>query len=217
MGTLTRTESIRPVGQLEHWGLVQRVAFRFCFLYFGLYCLTTQIVTSFVPLLNVDVPDPSTLWPVRPLISWVAAHLFHITTPLVYTGSGSGDKTFDWVLVFCCLLFAAIATTIWSLLDRKRENNIAMAKWFRLFIRFSLAGQMMVYGMAKAVPLQMPFPYLTRLLEHYGDFSPRVLWSVVGASPAYEMFTAVRTRWVASCSIFPRDNHVRRTDLVWQT
>jgi hypothetical protein len=47
------------------------------------------------------------------------------------------------------------------------------------------------YGMAKLIPLQMPFPYLTRLLiEPFGNFSPMgVLWSSVGASPAYEIFT----------------------------
>src|SRR6202046_5549488 len=42
---------------------------------------------------------------------------------------------------------------------------------------------------AKFVPRQMPFPYLTKLLEPYGNFSPMgVLWSSIGASPAYEIF-----------------------------
>ena len=48
---------------------------------------------------------------------------------------------------------------------------------------------MFLYGLAKAIPLQMPFPFLTRLLEPYGNFSPMaVLWSSVGASPSYEIF-----------------------------
>jgi hypothetical protein len=43
--------------------------------------------------------------------------------------------------------------------------------------------------MAKVIPMQMPFPYLTRLIEPFGNFSPMgVLWSSIGASPAYEMF-----------------------------
>jgi hypothetical protein len=44
--------------------------------------------------------------------------------------------------------------------------------------------------MDKVIPLQMPFPSLTRLIEPYRDFSPMaVLWSSIGASPAYEIFT----------------------------
>ena len=42
---------------------------------------------------------------------------------------------------------------------------------------------MVSYGMVKAIPLQMPSPSLTRLLEPYGNFSPMgVLWASVGAS-----------------------------------
>jgi hypothetical protein len=43
--------------------------------------------------------------------------------------------------------------------------------------------------MDKAVPLQMPFPFLTRLVEPYGNFSPMGnLWAFIGASPPYETF-----------------------------
>src|SRR5260370_37302481 len=48
---------------------------------------------------------------------------------------------------------------------------------------------MLLYGMVKVVPLQMPFPFLTKLVEPFGNFSPMgFLWSSVGASPGYEMF-----------------------------
>jgi hypothetical protein len=39
------------------------------------------------------------------------------------------------------------------------------------------------------IPLQMPFPSLSRLLEHYGDLSPMgVLWASIGAAKGYEIF-----------------------------
>jgi hypothetical protein len=201
--TVTLTE--KPVLQIAHWGLARRVAFRWCFVYFGLYCLLTQVVTSLFPIPKLDIPDPSTLSPVHQVVSWTAAQVFHVTTPLIYTGSGSGDKTFDWVLVFCLLILTAFATAVWSVLDRKRGNYIAMHKWFRLAMRFALAGQMMAYGWAKAVPLQMPFPYLNRLVEHYGDFSPMgVLWSSIGASPGYEIFVGCAEMLGGILLIFPR-------------
>lgn len=189
------------------WSLWTRTAFRFCFVYFTLYCLSNQIITSLfpIPIEGVDIPDPSTLAPVRAVVFWVAAHVFGAKLPLVYTGSGSGDKTFDWVLAFCLLTLAVAATAIWSYLDRRQDGYVALYKWFRLFIRFALASQMFVYGFDKAVPLQMPFPYLTRLLEPFGNFSPMgVLWSSIGASPAYEIFAGCAEILAGILLVIPR-------------
>ena len=59
----------------QPWSPMTRIAFRFCLVYFGLYCLGTQIINSVLAVPKVDVPDWGTLWPVRPLIFWVGAHL----------------------------------------------------------------------------------------------------------------------------------------------
>ena len=200
-----QTEQVQPAVQAPEWRLASRVAFRFCFVYFGLYCLSTQIITSLVPLPNLEIPDPATFWPIRPIVFWTSAHIFGVSKPLVYRESGSGDKIFDWVLLFCMLVVSVVAVGIWSALDRRRPNYVSLHKWFRLFIRFGLAGQMMTYGMVKAVPLQMPFPSLGRLLERYGDLSPMgVLWSSVGASPAYQIFSGCAELLGGVLLIFPR-------------
>jgi hypothetical protein len=190
---------------MKTWSLARRVAFRFCFVYLGLYCFGTQIFGGLFLIPKVDVPDPGSLWPMRQITFWTAAHLFHAKLPLIYKGSGSGDKTFDWVFAFCLLVIAALATAIWSALDRRRENYLTLYKWFRLFIRFALASEMILYGMDKVIPLQMPFPYLTRLLEPFHDFSPMgVLWSSIGASRAYEIFVGCAETLGGILLIFPR-------------
>jgi hypothetical protein len=126
----------------------------------------------------------------RPVVLWTAAHIFHLGQPPAYAETGSGDRMFDWVLTFCLLVVAALAAAVWSAADRRRGNYATLYKWFRLFIRYGLASQMLVYGTLKAVPLQMPFPFLSRLLAPFGNFSPMgVLWSSIGASPPYETFT----------------------------
>jgi len=154
-----------------------------------LFCLTTQILPSLNPLVNVEIADPATLWPIRQIVFWTASHVFGVSHALVYEGSGSGDKTFDWVLAFCVLVAAALVTGIWSAVDSRRANYSKLHAWFRVFLRFALASQMFVYGMSKAVPLQMPYPYLAKLLEPFGQFSPMgILWYSIGASPAYEIF-----------------------------
>ena len=182
------TRQTREQSEVSRWSPAQRIGFRFCLVYFGLFCLTTQILPSLNPLVNVEIADPATLWPIRQIVFWTASHVFGVSHALVYEGSGSGDKTFDWVLAFCVLAAAALVTGIWSAVDRRR-NYSKLHAWFRVFLRFALASQMFVYGMSKAVPLQMPYPYLAKLLEPFGQFSPMgILWYSIGASPAYEIF-----------------------------
>jgi hypothetical protein len=183
-----RTDLSPKQGQGRHWEVLWRIGFRFCFIYFGLYCLLTQIFGGLIPMV-VEIPVFGALPPVRQMVFWTAEHIFRYPQPLVYTGSGSGDKAFDWVQVFCLLVMALAGACLWSVADRRRINYDNLHKWFRVFLRFALAGQMFSYGIDKVIPMQMAFPNLARLLEPYGHFSPMgVLWSSVGASPAYEMF-----------------------------
>jgi len=206
-----QTEPIRPQTQLKipRWNLAVQIAFRFWMVYLGLYCLATQIITSlFSPSEGAVFPDPATLWPLRPIIFWTAAHIFHVTAPLSaywVDNSGSVDDRFGWVMTFCLLVIAIAATVVWSLLDRSRENYVGLHKWFRLFVRFGLAGQMILYGFAKVIPIQMPYPSLTRLLQPFGTVSPMgILWSSMGSAPAYQIFTGCAEVAAGLLLIVPR-------------
>ncbi len=209
MATRAKATEAQTVQFPPLWNSTTRVAFRFCFVYFGLYCFSTQIFVSLIPAPNVDIPDPATLWPVRPVILWFAAHVLRIKTPLVYSGSGSGDKTFDYVLALFLLMVASAATAIWSALDRRknhrRESYVTLHKWFHLFIRFALAGQLLTYGMTKAFPIQMPATPLFRLVEPFGNFSKMaVLWTAIGASRGYEIFAGCAELLGGVLLILPR-------------
>ena len=187
------------------WNFGVRLAFRFCFVYFTLYCLSNQIIAELLPIPNVNFDGLGILWPLRQITFWIATHVFHISHPLVYTGSGSGDKTFDWIQNLFLLTVAVLATVIWSVVDRRRRNYAALYKWFWLFIRFALASELLVYGFSKIIPLQMPFPFLNRLVEPYGNFSPMaVLWSSVGAARPYEIFTGCAEAMGGLLLVFPR-------------
>jgi len=188
-----QTEPIQPQQNIPRWSPALRIAFQFWMIYLGLYCLATQFSTTlFAAGEGADLPDPATLWPLRPAIFWTAAHIFHVNAPLCAFGgnSGSADCMFGWVMTFCLLVIATAATVVWSLLDRSRENYAELHKWFRLFVRFALAGTMIFYGFLKAFPIQMPYPSLTRLLQPFGTLSPMgVLWGSMGSAPAYEALT----------------------------
>ena len=173
----------------QDWKPVTRVAFRFCFSYLGLYCLATQIFGSLflIPFLSFRGLGP--LWPMRDITLWVDAHVFHITTPLVYSGESIGETSFFWVQLFWILIVSIIATAVWSILDVRRKNYSTLHQWFRLFVRFALAAQMFEYGMTKVIPVQFRSPSLVTLVQPVGNQTlSGILWASIGASQAYEIF-----------------------------
>jgi len=191
--TQPQTEPIQHQPNIPRWNLALRIAFRFWMIYLGLYCLVTQTTTTlFSPTEGAVIPDPATVWPLRSVISWTGAHILHVNAPVTAFWGGNSstsDDMFGWVTAFCLLVIATVATVVWSLLDRRRENYAKLHKWFRLFIRFGLAGQLILYGMVKVIPIQMSYPTLTRLLQPFGTFSPMgMLWNSMGSAPAYEIF-----------------------------
>jgi hypothetical protein len=204
-----QTEPVQPQQNIPKWSPALRIAFRFWMVYLGLYCLTTQVITSlFSPDEGAVIPDLATLWPLRSIIIWTAAHIFHANvqlSPFWIGNSATSDCMFGWSTAFCLLMIAAVATVVWSLLDRSRQNYVELHKWFRFFIRLALAGQMIAYGMVKVVPIQMEYPSLFRLVQPYGAFSPMgVLWNFMGSAPAYEIFAGCAEVAAGLLLIFPR-------------
>ena len=206
MNTVTTPLELPTVaGTSIHWSTAKRIGFRIAFVYLVLFCLSNQIINCVFPIPKFDAPDPDTLTPFRAIIFWVAAHLFGAKLPLVYSDTGSGDTTYNWVTVFCILVTSIVAACIWSGVDRDRQSYPKLYGWFWLFLRFCLAGQMVTYGFVKAFPLQMPHPFLFQLTEPFGNFSPMgVLWASVGASPAYETFAGCAELTGGILLMFPR-------------
>ncbi|MFE1591513.1 DoxX family protein [Nocardia sp. NPDC058705] len=175
-----------------HWSLPTRVAFRFCFLYFGLYCLLypqllTDLAGWLVPGRSARLDPP--IWQLQllqPFLQWVGWQVFGVTdVPLVTTGGR--DHLIFWVLLFCISVVSLVGTAVWTLLDRRYAHR-QLAGWFFVFIRLCVAGAMMNYGLAKLIPTQMPAPTLPTLLTPYGDFTRLdVLWNQVGVSLPYEV------------------------------
>jgi hypothetical protein len=205
----TQLVTAPPAVALEppvRWRLATRVAFRFCGLYFTLYVISTQMVSALLPLpVGNGVPPLESFTATQKVVSWAATHLLRISYPFSFRTTGSGDKTVDWVLSFTLLLITVIGTAVWSILDRRRDNYVRLNTWFRLFLRLSLAATLVTYGTIKAIPVQMGYPNLTRLLEPYGNFSPMgVLWYSIGASRPYEMFTGCAELLAAVLLFVPR-------------
>lgn len=168
------------------WSLIHRITFRFFFSYFLLFLSTNSILSGFIPFGGL-VP----LW--RPVVIWAGTRVLHtrydITTPEL--AGGVSNTAFGLILCLCYLVTAAIATALWSVLDRRRAQYERLHAWLRLLLRFGLAATMINYGVVKVIPVQMTSPLpLGYLTERVGDLTPmRMLWMSVGTSTAYEIFT----------------------------
>jgi len=103
------------------------------------------------------------------------------------------------------LVFAGVATVVWSLLDRCRPAYPKLYQWLRLFLRLAPGAALIGYGMDKVVPLQMGQPSLLTLTKNFGDIPPGgLLWSFIGASQPFEIFTGLVETVGGILLIYPR-------------
>ncbi len=123
----------------------------------------------------------------------MAIQLFHVSAEAAtYRQTGSGDTTLQYVSVFLSFVAALCGTAIWSMLDQRREQYVILHSWLRLIIRYFLALMLIGYGNSKVFLLQFPENSLSRLGQEYGTFSPMgVVWSFMGASAAYTVFSGL--------------------------
>jgi hypothetical protein len=192
------TQGIDPK---PRWHLTKRIAFRFVFAYFVLYIIPFPVDS--LPFTDTIVQKYNDFW--QAIVPWVGKHILHLSYDITVFTNGSGDTTYNYVQVLCLLTLAALATVTWSVLDRRRPNYERVYQWLRLYVRFSLASAMIGYGAIKMIPLQMPAPFLTRLIEPYGDSSPMgLLWTFIGASKGFEIFTGCAEMMGGVLLIVPR-------------
>ncbi|HEY6392026.1 MAG TPA: hypothetical protein VIX89_12155 [Bryobacteraceae bacterium] len=172
------------------WGLAQRILFRFVFAYLTLYNLAQA--GYLVPGIRALSDVYTRLW--RPIAPWVAIHVFHLSGPVtVYPAvNGSGDTTLDYIQDLCFVVLAAVATLVWSVLDRKRGEYVRLHLSLRIGMRYVLALTLFSYGFAKVIPTQFIFPGFSRLIEPLGELSPMgLLWNFMGYSTPYIIFSGL--------------------------
>lgn len=206
MANVDTTDAEEPDSPPQRWNLATRICFRFGFCYFGLFGLACFIGLIPILLAGVGIRLPwasvSALFgTLRTPIEWTGTHILGLHVGAVQLGS---DSAFQWTALFGLAVFAALTTLAWSVLDRRRVAYPRLHAWLSLYLRFVLATAMFYFGMAKAIPTQMPF-VLNRLVEPYGNFSPEgVLWSQIGVSQPYEIVLGAAELLAGILLILPR-------------
>jgi uncharacterized membrane protein YphA (DoxX/SURF4 family) len=167
------------------WSRVQLLAVRFAFVYLVLYNLPFPF--GAFPHTGRVAQKYESLWLM--IVPWVGKHVLHLSYEIMTSTNCSGDTTYDYVLVLCLLGLAFAATVLWSFLDRPHSNHQRIQEWLRSYVRLAVGGAMLMYGAAKIFPMHFPQPNLYKLLEPLGDYSQMsLLWTFMGASPAYTVF-----------------------------
>jgi hypothetical protein len=178
--------------------LGRSVLFRFALVYWGLYCLLIVCTNTF----NFTTPITNALGAFG---VWVGKTILGISHELSGAENGSGDKTSDWVLLLCIASIALIATAVWSLLDRRRADTPRLREGIRIAVRYTLAFSVLAYGISKVFLGQFPTPYPGRLVQRFGDASPMgLMWTFMGASPAYVFFSGAMETLGAGLLLFRR-------------
>jgi YD repeat-containing protein len=178
---------------------LQRVAFRFLFVYLGLYCVPALLLGT--------LPGSSPLAemyekPWRALVPWVGKHVLSLGRDI--TVLYSADTTYEYVQLFCYVVLAVVVASVWTLLDSRTEDP-ALNRWLRIYLRYALAVSLFGYGMGKVIRQQFPFPPLERMLTPFGDSSPRgLLWTFMGYSRAYTLFAGTSEVLAGLLLCYPR-------------
>jgi len=183
------------------WSLPLRIAFRFAFTYFLLYCAPFPI--TWIPYADRVGQWLEGFW--HAVVPWVAAHVLHLPRPIIIFENGSGDTTYNWIQVGCFLIAAITATVVWSILDRKRPSYDRLYRWSRLYLRLWLGSVMCSYGASKVIQSQFPPPMLSSLIVPYGQHSPMgLLWTFMGTSKAYNVFAGSAEMLAGILLLVPR-------------
>lgn len=162
------------------------VVARWLLAYLALYIAPFPL--NFVPGLDALTELAAIPW--QTLVTWIGAVVFGVEAVPRHTGSG--DTMFNYVQMACMAALAVPLALAWPASAR---TPIA---WDRLLdragalLRMYLGCFLLIYGLGKAIPAQFPAVGPDRLIVPYGDSSPMgLLWTFMGASPAYEIFTGV--------------------------
>jgi len=171
-----------------NWSTQRKVALRFFLIFFILYIF-------FNP--NGVLPYWGVLYdyyiePVHQMIVWIAAHILHLAKPVDTFTNGSGDTTYDYIILLFSVVLSAVGALIWSVTDRRTRNYNNLFYWLTVIVRYYVAITMVTYGFVKIIKLQFPGPTPDRLLQPIGNASPMGLaWTYMGYSTGFNYFTGI--------------------------
>ena len=164
------------------WSFTQKFVFRLFLVLFLLYIFFNP--NGVLPY--SDYAYEFYIQPFHTLMVWIGKDILHLSYPITVFTNGSGDTTYDYIVIFFIAVVSLIAAITWSLIDKKTKTYNKLFYWLCVIVRYYVAITMFSYGFVKVFKLQFPFFSPDRLLEPYGNSSPMGLaWNFLGFSKGY--------------------------------
>ncbi|MEN0052212.1 MAG: DoxX family protein [Mucilaginibacter sp.] len=148
-------------------------------------------------------------------INWLHlrfSDIFYISryTPQLFTqapSTGWGISNYaDWLAIWGIAIIGAV---IWAYRDKNIKNYDRLYYWIRVIVRYRLAIGIIAYGFIKFFPLQSPYPSISNLNTHYGEFSRWKLFSLsLGIVPNYEAFLGLVEILAGSLLLFRKTSTI---------
>lgn len=167
----------------------QKFFFYFIFIYFLLFIvLENNGAFWFMSILRIPI-----IFALNPFVLWIGKNVLQLPQEISRAANGSGDTTYDWVIVLVMLVFSFIGSLVsLSLTVNKSINYARLRYWLLVALRYYIGFTMMSYGALKIVKLQFPSLSPESLLEPYGEGSPMGLaWRFMGYSYGYNLFVGI--------------------------
>ncbi len=172
----------------DKWSSIASIGFRFSFIYFLLIIIFQN--NGAYPFFDYLVAKPVE-W-MQSFAPWFGENILGVPFRVNTGPNGSGDTSYDYLVIFIVFAVALLGTIIWSILDRKRNNYTKLYYWLTMAMRYYVGLMLINYGLAKVIQTQFPEPSFYRLLQTYGESSPMGLaWTFLGFSEGYNMFMGI--------------------------
>lgn len=172
----------------SNWSLPKKVVFQFFFIFLALFIIFNNngAFFFFQPIFSY----PTHL--LQQFIPWFSENILKYNYDFTIFTNGSGDTSYNYILILVFFLTSLAGCIFWSILDRKRKNYNKLYYWLIVFVRFYVGFMLILYGSVKVIKLQFPDPNLIRLLQPFGEATPMGLaWTFLGLSKGYNVFMGV--------------------------
>ncbi len=173
----------------NRWSKIGSFGFKFSFVYF-LLMIFFQNNGAYPFWGKYVMKYPTEL--LHKFIPWVGKNILQLPYNITTFTNGSGDTTYDYVIMLVIFVIAVLSAITWSIIDRKQRDYERLYYWLTTAIRYYVGLMLISYGMVKVIQLQFSEPNFYRLLQPYGESSPMGLaWTFLGFSEGYNLFMGI--------------------------
>jgi len=140
------------------------------------------------------------------LVPWVGKNVLGLATRIEVFTNGSGDTTYNWVLLLCHTCLAGVISVAWLVVDRRRRTiHRGLFEGLSVYLRYCLVVAMFNYALVKVFPLQFAAISYDELITPVGQLTPmRQLWTFMGGSAVYSFLSGFAELVSAGLLLFRR-------------